>query len=173
MRRVTGRDGPLVHQIEQEDPDFRSRRPSWRQGGCGYAKQSRSGPRPRGGRSILGAAAPPAKTEGAHRVELFCPSGAEQRVNVMTSAGRSDLDVVLRSLGVESLVLTGIATSGVVLSTLREAADLDFTLTVLSDGCLDHDAEVHRILMDKVFPRQASVMSAVEWKAQISASTTG
>src|SRR5258707_1392667 len=38
----------------------------------------------------------------------------------------SDLDVVLRSLGVDSLVLCGIATSGVVLSTLRQAADLDF-----------------------------------------------
>jgi nicotinamidase-related amidase len=85
----------------------------------------------------------------------------------------SDLDVVLRSLGVDSLVLTGIATSGVVLSTLREAADLDFILTVLSDGCLDRDPEVHRILMDKVFPRQASVMSAIEWKAQISATSKG
>lgn len=85
----------------------------------------------------------------------------------------SDLDVVLRSLRVDSLVLTGIATSGVVLSTLREAADLDFILSVLSDGCLDRDAEVHRILMDKVFPRQASVVSAVEWKAQISATSEG
>jgi nicotinamidase-related amidase len=82
----------------------------------------------------------------------------------------SDLDVVVRSLGIESLVLTGIATSGVVLSTLREAADRDFILTVLSDGCLDRDAEVHRILMERVFPRQASVVSAAEWKAHISAS---
>jgi nicotinamidase-related amidase len=85
----------------------------------------------------------------------------------------SDLDVVLRSLGIESLVLTGIATSGVVLSTLREAADLDFILTVLSDGCLDGDAEVHRVLMEKIFPRQASVVSAAEWKARISANTKG
>jgi nicotinamidase-related amidase len=85
----------------------------------------------------------------------------------------SDLDVILRSLGIESLVLTGIATSGVVLSTLREAADLDFILTVLSDGCLDRDTEVHRILMEKVFPRQASVMSAAEWKAQVNTITKG
>src|SRR5579875_292888 len=49
----------------------------------------------------------------------------------------SDLDVVLRSGGIDSLVLTGIATSGVVLSTLRQAADLDYRLTVLADGCLD------------------------------------
>jgi nicotinamidase-related amidase len=83
----------------------------------------------------------------------------------------SDLQVVLRSLGVDSLVLTGIATSGVVLSTLREAADLDYVLTVLRDGCLDGDEEVHRILMDKVFPRQASVVSTAEWTARIGASS--
>jgi nicotinamidase-related amidase len=81
----------------------------------------------------------------------------------------SDLQVVLRSLGVDSLVLTGIATSGVVLSTLREAADLDYVLTVLRDGCLDRDGDVHRVLMEKVFPRQASVVLATEWMARISA----
>jgi nicotinamidase-related amidase len=75
----------------------------------------------------------------------------------------SDLDVVLRSLGIGSLVLTGVATSGVVLSTLRQAADLDFVLTVLSDLCADRDPEVHRFLMQKVFPSQASVMTAAQW----------
>lgn len=75
----------------------------------------------------------------------------------------SDLDVVLRSLQVDALVLTGIATSGVVLSTLRQAADLDFRLTVLSDGCADSDPEIHRVLTEKVFPRQASVVTAKEW----------
>jgi nicotinamidase-related amidase len=79
----------------------------------------------------------------------------------------SDLDVVLRSRQVDSLVLAGIATSGVVLSTLREAADLDFKLIVLRDGCADADPEVHRVLMDKVFPRQATVMSAGEWIEQL------
>jgi nicotinamidase-related amidase len=78
----------------------------------------------------------------------------------------SDLEVVLRSLGVDSLTLTGIATSGVVLSTLRQAADMDFQLTVLRDGCADRDPEVHQVLMDKVFPRQAAVRSAAEWISQ-------
>lgn len=79
----------------------------------------------------------------------------------------SDLDVVLRSLDVDSLVLTGIATSGVVLSTLRQAADLDFGLTVLRDGCADSDDEVHRVLMDKVFARQAAVAPAADWIARL------
>lgn len=75
----------------------------------------------------------------------------------------SDLDVVLRSLDVDELVLTGIATSGVVLSTLRYAADQDFQLVVLRDGCADGDPEVHRVLMEKVFPRQAEVLTTAEW----------
>jgi nicotinamidase-related amidase len=79
----------------------------------------------------------------------------------------SDLDVVLRSLAVDSLVLAGISTSGVVLSTLRQAADLDFGLSVLEDGCADPDPEVHRILLDKVFPRQAAVLPTAAWVAQL------
>jgi len=75
----------------------------------------------------------------------------------------SDLEVVLRSLEVDHLVLTGIATSGVVLSTTRQAADLDFRLTILSDACADADPEVHRVLTEKVFPRQAQVRTADEW----------
>jgi nicotinamidase-related amidase len=60
-------------------------------------------------------------------------------------------------------VLTGISTSGVVLSTLRQAADLDYALTVLRDGCADSDSEVHRILLDKIFPCQADVTATAEW----------
>jgi nicotinamidase-related amidase len=79
----------------------------------------------------------------------------------------SDLDVVLRSLDVDHLVLTGIATSGVVLSTTRQAADLDYTLTILADACTDADAEVHRVLTEKVFPRQAAVTRADDWIATL------
>jgi nicotinamidase-related amidase len=51
----------------------------------------------------------------------------------------------------------------VVLSTVREAADKDYRLTVLADGCADGDEEVHRVLTTKVFPRQADVLTIEEW----------
>ena len=85
----------------------------------------------------------------------------------------SDLDVVLRALEVDSLVLAGIATSGVILSTLRQAADLDYQLTVLRDACADSDAEVHHVLMDKVFSRQAMVVDTAEWVKQLATSGPG
>jgi nicotinamidase-related amidase len=75
----------------------------------------------------------------------------------------SDLDVLLRAAEADTLVLAGIATSGVVLSTLRQAADLDYRLIVLSDACADRDPEVHRVLLEKVFPRQALVTETDEW----------
>lgn len=75
----------------------------------------------------------------------------------------SDLDVLLRAARAERLVLAGLSTSGVVLSTLRQAADLDYRLTVLSDACGDSDDEVHRVLLEKVFPRQATVTTTDAW----------
>ncbi len=86
----------------------------------------------------------------------------KRRVSAFTG---SDLDVVLRAAGVDHLVLSGIATSGVVLSTLREAADRDYGLTVLADACSDRDPEVHRVLTERVFPRQADVVTLAEWVA--------
>ncbi|MFY0254648.1 cysteine hydrolase family protein [Chitinophaga sp. 30R24] len=84
----------------------------------------------------------------------------KRRVSAFTG---SDLEVVLRAYGIQHLVMTGIATSGVVLSTLREAADKDYRLTVLADCCADGDEEVHRVLTTKVFPRQADVLTVEEW----------
>ena len=99
----------------------------------------------------------------------IAPEGSDllvtkRRVSAFTG---SDLEVVLRAFEVRHLVLCGIATSGVVLSTVREAADKDYRLTVLADLCADTDPEVHAVLMGKVFPRQARVSSAEEWLASL------
>jgi nicotinamidase-related amidase len=84
------------------------------------------------------------------------------KLRVSAFAG-SDLEVLLRAQDIRHLVLCGIATSGVVLSTLREAADKDYGLTVLSDCCVDNDEEVQRVLLTKVFPHQAEVITSEQW----------
>jgi nicotinamidase-related amidase len=88
----------------------------------------------------------------------------KHRVGAFTG---TDLDLVLRSRRISSLVLAGVATSGCVLSTVRDAADRDYRLTVLSDGCGDADPEVHRVLLEKVFPRQADVLTIDEWASRL------
>lgn len=75
----------------------------------------------------------------------------------------------LKARGIDTLYLAGIATSGVVLSTLRDAADHDYRLFVLSDVCADQDAEVHRVLTEKVFPRQADVIDLAAFSAMCAA----
>jgi len=75
----------------------------------------------------------------------------------------TDMETMLKAKGVTHLVLMGIATSGVVLSTVRWAADADYEITVLADCCADADEEVHRVLTQKVFPRQATVATAAEF----------
>ncbi|HEU5368280.1 MAG TPA: cysteine hydrolase [Ktedonobacterales bacterium] len=72
----------------------------------------------------------------------------------------TDLETILRAQGLTTLILLGIATSGVVLSTVRWAADMDYNLIVVEDCCADGDEEVHRVLTQKVFPRQALVVTS-------------
>ncbi|HEY4240403.1 MAG TPA: isochorismatase family cysteine hydrolase [Kofleriaceae bacterium] len=74
----------------------------------------------------------------------------------------TDLDLVLRAQGRDTLVLCGIATSGVVLSTTRAAADLDYRVVIAKDACADRDEEVNRVLLDKVLAHQATVVPAAE-----------
>lgn len=81
----------------------------------------------------------------------------KQRVGAFSE---NELHLILRAHGIERLVLFGIATSGIVLSTLRRAFDLDYESVVIEDACLDRDEEVHRVLMEKVFPAQARVLTA-------------
>lgn len=74
----------------------------------------------------------------------------------------TDLDMILRANCADTLVLAGISTSGVVLSTVRHAADADYRIVVVGDCCADPDAEVHRVLIEKVFPKQAVVATSAE-----------
>jgi nicotinamidase-related amidase len=86
----------------------------------------------------------------------------KHRVNAFAG---TDLDLILRARNIETLVLFGIATSGVVLSTLLHAADADYRLVVIQDCCADLDADLHAALVGKLFPRQATVLSAADFVA--------
>jgi nicotinamidase-related amidase len=74
----------------------------------------------------------------------------------------TDLHEQLRARGIDTLIITGISTSGVVLSAVRDAHDRDYNLIVVSDLVADPDPEVHEVLTTKVLAHQADVISAAE-----------
>ena len=67
------------------------------------------------------------------------------------SFSTTGLDITLREMGVETLILMGVATSGCVLSTIRWAVDINYKPLVVADACSDPDPEVHRVLTEKVY----------------------
>jgi nicotinamidase-related amidase len=86
--------------------------------------------------------------------EIIVP---QHRVSAFTT---TDL---LRANNIETLVLFGISTSGVVLSALLEASDSDYRLAVIKDCCADLDADLHESLFAKLFPSRATVLSAADF----------
>jgi nicotinamidase-related amidase len=83
----------------------------------------------------------------------------KHRVNALYGTA---LDLILRANNIDTLIILGYATSGVVLSTTRYAADLDYRLVVVEDCCADQDPEVHDFLTQRIFPRQAEVVGAAD-----------
>lgn len=90
---------------------------------------------------------------------IFSPGELVVYKQRISAFSENALDLTLRSRSIDHLVLFGIATSGIVLSTLRRAFDLNYRSVVLKDACFDSDPEVHRVLTEKVFPRQAQVVT--------------
>jgi nicotinamidase-related amidase len=108
-------------------------------------------------------------TEGADIHPAVAPQAGDTIVvkkRVGAAAG-SDLPQVLSAKKRTHLVMFGVATSGVVLSTVRWAADADFTMNVISDCCFDRDPEVHRVLIEKVFAQMAPAMTAGDFIAAL------
>lgn len=81
----------------------------------------------------------------------------------------TDLAEQLRERDITTLLLAGFSTSGVVLSTVRDAADRDYRVIVVADACADRDPEVHEILIGRVFPRQAQIVAVDDLDGLLSA----
>lgn len=76
--------------------------------------------------------------------------------------GTTDLDAQLRAQGVDTLLVAGVTTSGVVLTAVRDAHDRDYRVMVLSDLTADPDPEMHEFLLTRLFPQQAEVIPTAD-----------
>jgi nicotinamidase-related amidase len=78
----------------------------------------------------------------------------------------TDLDLVLRSQNIDNLVIGGLSTSGVVMSTVRQGEDMDYRCTVLEDLCHDSDPAMHEACM-KVLGKKAKILTSTDWAAEL------
>ncbi|MFJ3662942.1 cysteine hydrolase [Streptomyces sp. NPDC090119] len=103
--------------------------------------------------------------------ERLAPRDSDIVVRKIRYGGMSttDLDRQLRERGITTLVVSGISTSGAVLSTVIDAADRDYQLYILSDCVADPDTEVHDTLLHRVFPARAHIIDTTELRALLRA----
>jgi nicotinamidase-related amidase len=109
--------------------------------------------------------------EGDASTEIHAAIAPQADDIVVTKRRRSafhgtDLDMILRCLGVETLVMAGLSTSGVVLSTVRQGLDMDYGFVVLEDLCMDPEPEIHDACV-KVLGKQARIVKSTEWIAEL------
>jgi nicotinamidase-related amidase len=89
----------------------------------------------------------------------------KHRISAFTG---TDLDIILRTWNIETLVMFGIATTGVVLSTLLDACDADYQSFVIADCCADRDPELHDALVKRFFPQRGEVITAEQFERAVS-----
>lgn len=114
---------------------------------------------------------------GAHKdLKIACAPGSREaqildelapRPNELVfskTAGSSfngtNLDFVLRNLGIRTLVLTGVMTSGCVESAARDAKDLGYGVLLVQDACASWTEELHQAslrVVDGVFGKVTTV----------------
>ncbi|MCX4572208.1 cysteine hydrolase [Streptomyces sp. NBC_01571] len=89
--------------------------------------------------------------------------------NRVSAFAGNNLQQILAVQEIDHLVLAGIATGGIVLSTALQAADLDYKVTVLSDACADPDTALHHTLVNDVLSRRGEVTTVEEWADSLNA----
>lgn len=71
----------------------------------------------------------------------------------------TDLEVLLRCLQVDTVVVTGMITDGCVLMTAMDAHARDFYVRVVSDGCATTDDETHQAALKMMARTQPGVVA--------------
>jgi nicotinamidase-related amidase len=80
---------------------------------------------------------PPRSSREAAILDELKPQGDEIVLNKITSSAftSTPLDLILRNLGIDTLILTGVVTNGCVETTARDARDLGYRVILVTDAC--------------------------------------
>lgn len=76
----------------------------------------------------------------------------------------TELDIILRRLGVRTVILTGTTTPNCVRTTCYDANSLDYNVVVLEDCCSSQTEEIQRVNIDDMRRMGAHIMTSAEFE---------
>lgn len=97
-------------------------------------------------------------------LEEVAPVGDEIIINKTASGvfSSTNLHYVLKNLGIDSLFVTGVYTNECVETTVRDACDLGYVVTVVEDGCTTVTPELHEASLTTLRDRYARIVTTRE-----------
>jgi len=108
-------------------------------------------------------------TWGSKFVDELQPDGLDYVITKKRSSAfyNTDLELQLNSIGVRTLIISGIATDGCVDATVHDAENRDFNIIVLTDCTVATEKALQKFWMKAVFPKRTVTMSAKELEATL------
>ncbi|WP_146530399.1 cysteine hydrolase family protein [Novipirellula artificiosorum] len=117
------------------------------------------------GHRRLGLLAPPGSRE-ADFIERVAPLPERDEIIINKTASgvfsSTNLHYVLKNLGIESLFIVGVYTNECVETTVRDACDLGYLVTVVEDCCATVTPELHNASLATLRDRYARIMTLSE-----------
>lgn len=125
------------------------------------------------GHKRLGLLAAPGSQE-AKFVEEVEPKGDEIVINKTASGvfSSTNLNYVLKNLGITGLFVVGVYTNECVETTVRDACDLGYLVTVVHDCCTTVTPELHKASISVVRDRYARILNTEEAVSELERSFT-
>ncbi|MEJ2396396.1 MAG: cysteine hydrolase [Candidatus Thiodiazotropha sp.] len=112
------------------------------------------------GHKRLGLHAPPGSKE-AEFLEQVAPEGDEIIINKTASGvfNSTNIEYILRNMHITGLYITGVYSNECVSTAIRDACDLGFHVTLISDGCATVTPELQKATITTMKDRYARVLS--------------
>lgn len=146
IRRARAADIPVIYVVVGFSPGY----PEWPAGSPVFEKAKD------GGRLVLGSWA-----TQVHDTLAPLPGEPVVVKHRISPFHGTNLEVLLRTAGIDTLLLTGVSTELVVLTTAQAAHDRDYRVRVLEDATLAGDAEIHEAAL-KILSRISTVTTVAE-----------
>lgn len=115
------------------------------------------------GHKRLNLHAPPGSKESEFLPEV-APKGDEMIINKTASGvfNATNIDYLLRNLGITGLFICGVYTNECVSTTVRDACDRGFYTTLINDACATVTPDLHNATIATIKDRYARVMTTEE-----------